>query len=232
MPELLTIINTFSTNNPVFITWVVTTLIIILGILLQKKWLKEVASEWKLNHLLKNISRKSLHNVIVSDGMDEKIFIEHLILTPKNILLFGVKKFKGLIFAADKIDLWTQVVGNKSYKFDNPLHQLERDALALNSKLENTKIIEKVLFINGSEFPKGKPDNIVSISDLRQWKQEYYNLAFSEEMLADWEVLSELAINNTLEKEVLIHEENASGFSVASLMMMIVFITLWLSLRL
>ena len=232
MSELFLIVKDFTVNNPDLVTWTVAGLILLLGIVLQSLWIKECISDWKLYHLLKNIGSKSLHNVTIPDGMDGSIFIEHLILTPEKILLLGVKKYQGLIFAADKINLWTQVIGNKSYKFENPLRQLESDALALNSKVKNFSVEGKVLFINGSEFPKGKPDNVIAISDIKGWSREYANSDIPEALLTDWNHLSELADSNNIDKGVLINEEDALGINIFSLMSIMIFLTLWLVWRL
>lgn len=233
MSELFLMIKDFTINNPDLVTWTVAGLILVLGLILQGVWIKEYLGEWKLNHLLKNIGHKSLHNITISDGMDGKIYIEHLILTPKKILLLGVKKYRGLIFAAEKIDLWTQVIGNKSYKFENPLRQLESDAVALNSKIENSKIEEKVLFINGSEFPKGKPENVVAISDIKEWHRNS-TTDISEALCADWKRLSELAVSNKLarDKAVLVDEESTSGLNVFLLMSIMIALSIWLFWRL
>ena len=232
MSELFLIIKDFILGNPTLVTWLVAGLILVLGLFLQIVWIKEYIREWKLNNLLKNVGAKSLHNVSITDGMDGKIFIEHLILTPDNILLLAVKKFRGLIFAAEKIDLWTQVVGNKSYKFENPLHQLENDVSVLNAKIKNTKIVERVLFINGSEFPKGKPEDVISISDIKGWAEEYANSEIPEALFADWNQLTALAVSNNLDKGILIDDDKSSGLNLFSLVMIIIFVSLWLVWRL
>jgi len=231
MSEVLQIINDFSINNSGLMTWSIVILIVILGLLFQGVWIKEYVCEWQLNRLLKNIGSESLRNVTIPDGLDGKIFIEYLILTPKKILLLGVKKYQGLIFAAEKIDLWTQVIGNKSYKFENPLRQLENDTVALNSIIEHSKIEGKVLFINGSEFPKGKPDNVVSISDVKEWRDDK-GLDISEPLRTDWKHLLKLAVINDLGKGDLIDETNSSGLNVFSLMSMVAVLVLWLVWRL
>ena len=219
-------------DNPTLMTWLVAGLILVLGLFLQIVWIKEYIGEWKLNNLLKNIGAESLHNVSITDGMDGKIFIEHLILTPDNILLLAVKKFRGLIFAAEKIDLWTQVIGKKSYKFENPLHQLENDTLALNAKIENTKIVGKVLFISGSEFPKGKPEDVITISDIKDWSKEYANAEIPEALLNDWNQLTALAVSDDLDKGILIDKNKSSGLNLFSLVMIIISVSLWLVWRL
>lgn len=234
MSELFLLINDFTIKNPNLMTWSGAALIVLLGLMLQKSCIKEYISEWKLNHLLKNIGVESLHNINISDGMDGNIFIENLILTKNNILLLGVKKFRGVIFAADNIDLWTQVVGNKSYKFDNPLRQLESDALVLNSKLENSKIIEKVLFIKGSEFPKGKPDNIIEIEDLKEGHKDYTAADISDALRADWELLLELSASNDMGKDkgIFLDKDSTSSLNVFSLVSFLFVLSLWLVWRL
>lgn len=234
MSELFPIIKDFTVNNPSFVTWVVTGLLLVLGVILQYEWVKEYLSERKLYRLLKNIGHESVHNVTIPDGMDGKIFIENLILTPTNILLLGVKRYRGLIFAAEKIDLWTQVIGNKSYKFENPLRQLESDALALTAKMKNSKVEEVVLFINGSEFPKGKPDNVITIPDIKEWAKRNSSLEIPETLKTDWKELLELIVNNELNdaKGIVINEDATSGLNVFSLISILVLTSLWLAWRL
>lgn len=230
MPDLFLIIKEFFFNNPTLVTWLVTGLIIVLGLLLQTSCLKEYIEEWKLIRLLKNAGVESRHNISITDALDEKVFVEHLILTENYILLLGVKRFRGVIFAADKINLWTQLIGKKSYKFENPLHQLEIGVIVLNTKIENTKVIGKVLFINGSEFPKGKPNNVITISDIKELSKESASAKVSNELLADWKKLKVLAENNDLEKGALIND--SKGINVYSFVTVIIIVSVWLVWRL
>ena len=231
MSELFPTFKNILLNNPDLVTWGIAILMLIFGILLKLSDIRECISEWKLNNLLANTGADVLHNVTIPDGMEGNIFIEYLILTPKNIILLGVKKYKGLIFAAEKIDLWTQVIGNKSYKFNNPLLQLENDSLALKSIVENSEIVEKVLFINGSEFPKGKPDNVVSVSDVNNWTHSSQE-DIAKPLLDDWKRLSVLAIGNDFSKSVLMNENKASSSNLFSLITIVVFTVSWLVWRL
>ena len=231
MSEQFQIIKDFYTNNPDLVTWGAAGIILVFGVLMQLSKIREYISEWKLNYLLKNIGDKVLHNVTIADGMEGNIYIEYLILTSNKIFLLGVKKYKGLIFAAEKIDLWTQVVGNKSYKFNNPLLQLENDALALKSIIESSAISERVLFINGSEFPKGKPDNIVSVEDVKKWNKNSTE-SIPKLLTDDWEKLSALAVSNDFTKSVLTDDDNSSSSGVFSLIVTIITVLLWLAWRL
>ena len=77
MSELLLLIKNFTLNNPDLVTWVVAGLLLLTGLAFQRVWVNEYISEWKLNHLLKNIGLESLHNITMPDEMDGKIFIEN-----------------------------------------------------------------------------------------------------------------------------------------------------------
>lgn len=232
MSEHIQSLKDFTINNPDLVTWTMTGLLVLTGVLLQKAWIKEYISEWKLKHLLKGIGLDSLHNVIIQDDMDEKVFIENLILMPNKILILGVKKYKGLIFAADNIDLWTQVIGNKSYKFENPLRQLESDALTLKSKIENSNIEEKVLFIHGAEFPKGKPENVVEISEVTSWLADSEQAEAPESLQNDWKTLSGLVLVDDHDKEIFMGDNNTAGLNLFSLISVVMLTTLWLVWRL
>lgn len=232
MSEHFISLKEFTINNPDLVTWLIVALFVLLGLLLQKAWIKEYLSEWKLKRLLRSIGIDSLHNVTIQDEMDGKIFIENLILMPDKILILGVKKYQGLIFAADNIDLWTQVVGNKSYKFENPLRQLESDVLTLNSKIENSKVEEKVLFIHGAEFPKGKPDNVVEIADVITWRDASRQAEVPESLQADWKKLSELVLVDDRDKELFVGDDNTTGFNLFNLVSVVMLTTLWLIWRL
>lgn len=128
--------------------------------------------------------------------------------------------------------MWTQVIGKKSYKFENPLHQLENDVIVLNTKVENTKIVAKVLFVNGSEFPKGKPKNVITISDVKELSQKSENSEVSDALLADWKQITALAVSNDLDKAVLTGNDKFSGINIYSFVMTIAFVSLWLLWRL
>jgi len=234
MSELLIIFDNLNNQHPELITWGVVVLFIFIGISLQSAYLKECITEWKLNRLLNNLGRESLHYVTIPDGLDGSIFIEHLILTPNGIVLLGVKKYKGVIFAADKIDLWTQVIGNKSYKFVNPLHQLEADVLALNSLIDNSKIETKVLFISGSEFPKGKPENVVSVSEIQSWRRAYTVDEIPNGLRTDWKRLLDIASKDDSINTygAAIDPEGVSGMNLYSLVAVLAAISLWLVWRL
>ncbi|MFK5914075.1 MAG: nuclease-related domain-containing protein [Woeseiaceae bacterium] len=233
MSELFLIIKEFYFSHPDAVTWGIASCLVVFGIMVQKKFITELIKEKSLNNLLKNMAVDSLHNIKMSDGMDGSIFIEHLLLCKNKIILLSVKRYQGVIFAADKIDFWTQVLGKKSYKFDNPLLQLENTTQFLNSKVEGSRIEQKVLFIKGSEFPKGKPEDVLSIEDVKEWKSNSETTDVQAQLKKDWSILFELAeseLNN--DDEVLIKEDKTLSLNVLSLLFFLTLFVAWLVWRL
>lgn len=222
----------FMNHQPELVTWSVALFILFICIISQKSFISEFITEYKLNRLIKNLGRESLHNVVIPDGMDSKVYIEHLILTSEGILLLSVKRYRGTIFAADSIDYWTQVVGKKSYKFENPLHQLENDVLALSSYIKNTRLSSKVLFINGSSFPKGKPDSVISVQEVKAQAREYSAGEIPDHVRTDWQRLHELAqADDVAGDDVLIDDNTSSAINVFALLTCSAFMALWLVIR-
>lgn len=234
MSENILVMSHFIVEHPILITCLGVVLLIALNIFLHREKLKENIGEWKLRKLLKNIGLESRHNVVMPDGMDGHIFIEYLILMPNEIFILGVKKFRGLIFAAEHIDFWTQVIGNKSYKFENPLEQIETNVVFLNSVLENSQVGKKVLFINGSEFPKGKPENIVSIDKVKQWKRENIKASATTSIQKDWDTLASLSVKDGFEKEskMLAASTPFTWRNIVSILSLVLAISFWLFWRL
>lgn len=234
MSELILIIKDISVNNHNLVTWLVAVFMILIGLMSQYSSIKYFFGTKRLEYLLKNISFTSLHNINIPDGIDGKIFIEHLILTPKYILLLCVKKHQGMIFAGEKINLWTQVIGAKSYRFDNPLRLIESEAMLLSSKIKKSQLLGQVLFLKGSEFPKGKPNNVIDIADIKAMKKNCVASSVSEELLEDWKKLTEAAVSNNAVKdnEVLIDKEITFGLNIFYLLSVLTLLFIWLYWRL
>jgi len=109
-----------------------------------------------------------MQNVILSDGMDGTVYIDNIVLMPEQALVVSVGRYQGAIFASENIDVWTQVVGNRSYKFNNPLLKLEQDIAALRAHLPKINISGVLVFSSGVKFPKGKPNNVISILEAKE----------------------------------------------------------------
>lgn len=149
-----------------FMIWGIAVLLIIIAIMLQWPVIKKNLYERKLIRVLNRFGRETMHDVMLPDGLGGFTYIEHLALTANAIVVLYLKRYRGVIFSGEYIDEWTQVLNNNSYRFPNPLRQLEMDIMAINNLISKADVQGLVVFTRDSEFPKGKPDNVMLFSEL------------------------------------------------------------------
>lgn len=153
--------------------WGIPVLLLVIALVLQWPVIKHRFSEYCLLRTIRKFARETMHDVMLPDGLGGSTYIEHLALTSDAIVILYLKRYQGVIFAGEQIDEWTQVINNHSYRFPNPLQKLEMDLMAINSIIKDVDIEGKVVFTRGSEFPKGKPGNVLLISELEQSGKQY-----------------------------------------------------------
>lgn len=137
------------------------------GVLLIWQPLRRVRAYTRLQRVIRTLGTEWLRDVYVPTTLDGHLYLEYLLLTPRGLLLLHVKPYYGNIFAGEQIEYWTQVIGHKSFKFINPLHQLQVDLGELHSLLPKISLQGQVLFTAGSNFPKGKPENVLRIDEIK-----------------------------------------------------------------
>lgn len=169
----------------------------LIGLAIFLSWspMQQLLAHWRLHSLVNRLGSSSLRNVYVPDGLGDVIYIEQLILRPSELLLVTIKPFRGNIFAAEKIDLWTQVTGHHSHKFANPMHQQERDLQALSAIVPGHPIKGMVVFAKGCRFPKGKPEQVRDYQELKTMGAEQHKQEVNPDLLAAWNSLSNQAEN-------------------------------------
>jgi hypothetical protein len=116
--------------------------------------------------MIRRLGARSMRNLQLPDGMGGEVTIDHLLLTKGGLLVVGVKRYSGLIFGGPQTDQWTQVIRRVSYKFTNPDVYLHRQINAVRILAPGATVTGLHLFTHGAEFPKGKPDNVMSTREL------------------------------------------------------------------
>jgi hypothetical protein len=106
-------------------------------------------------------------NAVLPDGMDGVTHIDYLLLTPTGIVVADLKRYQGILFGAEHIDQWTQVLGQKSFKFANPLFKNELDVMAVKAQVPSTNVTGRVIFSEEGDFPKGIPTGVSRLGDLK-----------------------------------------------------------------
>ena len=128
------------------------------------RWKRSVPRQ--INRLIRSISVDALANVIIPDGMNGEIHIDHLLLTPKGLLLLDIKDLGGPVFAGDKLDFWTAGESGNRLKFNNPLPFLQDRTAAVSELAPGLPIDSRIVFTKDAAFPKGHPDRVTTLETL------------------------------------------------------------------
>lgn len=171
----------------------ITLLAIIIILLINWRKLRHHFHEWKTRRSLDAIGIKQMKNVVCSDGLDGNFKIDRLVLLHDSLLLIAFKPYAGNIYCAESIPEWTQVVGQKSYKFSNPLFELENQVTAIQSILPNVAIRSVLFFDHSAKFPKGHPDKVLNPDNIPEYMLRLKCPEPSVEILDSWESLLKIA---------------------------------------
>ena len=156
------------------------------------KRLRNFFDRFRVAKAIGRLGTESISSVVISDGMEGHVFIEHLVLTPNKVLVVSVRRYSGAIFAAENMDMWAQVTDGGSYKFPNPLHEIETAMAALKSHVPDTAVSGIILFGRDSTFPKGKPDGVMHITEITKLPMPGQDTPVSEPVRRAWDRLLEL----------------------------------------
>lgn len=133
-----------------------TTILVINWRKMRTRWL-----EWRTRRCLDQIGIKQIKSVVFSDGLDGEFEIDRLVMLHDSILLIAFRSYSGNIYCANSISEWTQVLDQKSYKFKNPLFELENQVSAIRNYLVDVSIRGVLIFDHSASFPKGHPDQVM-----------------------------------------------------------------------
>lgn len=151
-----------------FITLGPVIVLLILALMLSYTTLRNWIKEQHIYRCVRRIGVAAIRNIALPDGMDGRVLIENIVLTSGGIYILPIKRYCGIIFAADNIETWTQVIGKRSYKFPNPLPELDAYVMAVRNLLPAIKVEGRILVTRDTDFPKGKPDRVIPVSKIAE----------------------------------------------------------------
>lgn len=166
--------------------------VLLLAAVVLTKPLRNLFDRLRVSKAIRRLGTASMSNIVISDGMEGHVFIEHLVLTPSKVLVVSVRRYSGAIFAAENMDMWAQVTDGGSYKFPNPLHEIETAMGAVKSHLPDAAVSGIILFGRDSTFPKGKPDGVMHISEIAKIPTPARDAPVSVPVKKAWNRLLEL----------------------------------------
>jgi hypothetical protein len=165
---------------------VVPSILLVMALLLTWRPLVRIRAYFSLQKLIRGLGADRVRDIYLPGGLDGHIYVEYLVLTPHGLLLLHVKPYYGMIFAAEHIEQWTQVIGHHSYKFSNPLYQLQTTLGELRSVFPKITIEGGVLFTSGSQFPKGKPERVYLLEEIRELGKQNRGKMIPDTLQAIW----------------------------------------------
>jgi hypothetical protein len=154
--------------------------------------LRHPSDATKIEKAIKETGEAYIKDAILSDGLYGYHFIDYLVLLPGKILVLAVQDYEGYIFGGEKIEKWAQVVNNRSFNFDNPLINTNHYAQAVRSICGDVELINRVVFTSKCSFPKGIPEGVIELKNLKSELEKIHGAPASMASLdSAWEKLLE-----------------------------------------
>lgn len=120
----------------------------------------------RLTSVLNDIAFDRIHNLVIPNGDDGEILIDHLLLTSQGLLVLEIKDVEGVVFGSDKMQDWTVISDERRYTFSNPQHGLYDRIAAVREIVRQVPVAGRILFLDGAEFTKGKPGLVTTLDEL------------------------------------------------------------------
>jgi len=124
----------------------------------------------RLKRILGEISHDRIDGLLIPNGDDGEIQIDHLMLTSQGLLIVDIKDATGTVFGSDKMQEWTVISDEHRYTFSNPQAALYDRIAAVRHIVRQVPVAGRILFLDGAEFTKGVPS---LVSDLDQLLDEF-----------------------------------------------------------
>ena len=120
----------------------------------------------RLQRVLDEISYDRVDGVLIPNGDEGEIQIDHLLLTSRGLLIVDIKDVSGAVFGSDKMENWTVISNKHRFTFSNPQPALYDRIAAVRHIVRQVPVEGRLVFLDGAEFTKGVPELVAGIDDL------------------------------------------------------------------
>jgi hypothetical protein len=172
-----------------FVAYAIIAIAILLILYLNRKRLVIGFHEWRIQRCLNNIGTEQIRDLICPDGLEGHYNIDRLALTRDAILVITYKPYVGNIYCAERISEWTQMIGQKSFKFENPLFELDNQITALTLAFGSAPLQGHLFFSHSAVFPKGHPNAVLQPDNIPPHFMRDHGQAVKEDVRAAWDLL-------------------------------------------
>ena len=115
---------------------------------------------------LEGLAYSTVHQVQVPDGMGGYFHVDHLLLTPRGVLILDTRRVPGLIFGGDQMSEWTVMGRGRRYTFENPQPALYDRIAAVKALVGEVPVEGLLVFSNVGKFAKGRPKAVIMLDAL------------------------------------------------------------------
>jgi Nuclease-related domain len=115
---------------------------------------------------LERVAFEAVHQILVPDGMGGFIHIDHLLLTPRGVLVLDTRRVAGLIFGGDQMSDWTVMGRGRRFTFDNPQPALYDRIAAVKALTGEVPVEGRLVFSNVGKFTKGIPKWVLMLDGI------------------------------------------------------------------
>lgn len=120
----------------------------------------------RMKRILGEIGHDRIDGLVIPNGDDGEIQIDHLLLTSQGLLIVDIKDVAGTVFGGDKLKEWTVISKERRYTFSNPQEALYDRIAAVGHIVRQVPVAGRILFLDGAEFPKGIPSLVSNLDEL------------------------------------------------------------------
>lgn len=187
----------FQLDNEVISQYVLYTavalLVVAVILILNRRKINHIWLNVKTRYKLKRLGYKQISNFQCPDGLGHYFTIDRLILRHDGITLVVSKQYPGKIFCADNIDDWTQMLGLKSYRFKNPLDDLDYQIKAISALIPGVPVNGFLFFDHQATFPKGHPERVIYLDKIPDELKRSNNVKVETSVMSAWKQLTSIA---------------------------------------
>jgi hypothetical protein len=143
--------------------WLIGIVVVLIALLLWYRWR---GAGNRLKNVLTEISHDRIDGLLIPNGDEGEIQIDHLLLTSQGLLIVDIKDAEGTVFGSDKMDQWTVISKERRYTFSNPQAALYDRIAAVRHIVRQVPVAGRILFLDGAEFTKGVPGMVSTLDEL------------------------------------------------------------------
>lgn len=138
---------------------------------------------------------EAIHDLLVPDNRNALAWtqVDHVVRLPGCLVCIETKNYEGLIFGTERQAQWTQALGGRKHRFQNPLRQNYKHVQAVAAASGGAPTKGLVVFAGKARFPKGLPEGVCRLDELTARLKELATHSLEDATQEAWRRLLEAA---------------------------------------